>query len=191
MTDRCKNITLAKTSFRPVKIRSCSRFITGREGKLCFHRRVSFCPQSAIWKVGHLRHGRYASYWNAFSDNAIATATTLFCVNSLNDIHAAHHEIMLLSLSHPVCTPHRTFNGMATSVTVGRSTKLCMQNANVVEIKNISTLCLWVWIYPDESLSVNHKRSCRTMRMGLRVYSHLKTTRCLLHDCVISLCRHV
>ena len=43
-----------------------SKYIfTDRKGRLCFHRRVSFCPQSALWKVGHLRRGRYASYWNA------------------------------------------------------------------------------------------------------------------------------
>ena len=60
----------------------CLLIFTDRKGRLYFHRRVSFCPQSALWKVGHLRRafcpqsalwkvghlrrGRYASYWNAF-----------------------------------------------------------------------------------------------------------------------------
>ena len=42
--------------------------ITDRKGKVMFSR-VSVCPQSASWLLAHcstLRHGRYASYWNAF-----------------------------------------------------------------------------------------------------------------------------
>ena len=44
--------------------------ITDRKGRYCFHRRLSFCPQSASWLLDHcwslLQHGRYASCWNAF-----------------------------------------------------------------------------------------------------------------------------
>ena len=29
--------------------------VTDRKRRLYFHRPVSFCPQSALWKVGHLR----------------------------------------------------------------------------------------------------------------------------------------
>ena len=42
--------------------------ITDRKGKVMFSQ-VSVCLQSASWLLAHcstLRHGRYASYWNAF-----------------------------------------------------------------------------------------------------------------------------